>query len=82
MFMKMLKVFAVLIAFILILLVVSHYVDIGDFFNKDNAISKTGAAVVETVKDNLDGRAIIKEADLNDMLDTSIENLRKGGLKR
>ncbi|MEK6816529.1 MAG: hypothetical protein AABY09_02870, partial [Nanoarchaeota archaeon] len=52
MFLKMLKVFMILVMFVLILLVVSHYVDIGEFFNKDNAISKTGATVVETVRNN------------------------------
>ena len=50
---NMFKYFVSFIIFIVILMIVSSYIDLGSFFDKDNTFAKTGAVVVEDVSEDI-----------------------------
>ena len=51
---NMFKYFVAFIIFIVILMVVSAFIDLGTFFDKDNTFAKTGAVIVEDVSEDIE----------------------------
>ena len=59
------KYFIVAIIVIITLLIISAYIDLGEFIGKDSTFSKTGAVIVEGLSDNSDS---IKESNTLDKI--------------
>ncbi|RME54374.1 hypothetical protein D6777_04040, partial [Candidatus Woesearchaeota archaeon] len=64
---------AVIIVFFLILILAANYVNLNKVFDKDNIISKTGAVVVDTVKDNVD----FNTEEVKKVIEKNLKNLDK-----
>jgi len=70
------KRYLVVIALLLLtLMITSYYVNLDDYFNKDNLLSKTGAAVVETIKDNVALNDIVTKDDIESIFDKGVDKL-------
>ena len=67
----------IIILMFLILIVSAYYVNIGDFLNKDSALSKTGAVVFESVRDNVDFSNIFSKNHFSSLADKSIDFIEK-----
>lgn len=55
---KSITVFIILTMIIMVLLLTSSYFDVGSIFSKESLFAKTGAAVVDTVNNNVDAPSI------------------------
>jgi len=65
------KYFIVLIIIIITILIISAYIDLGDFIGKESTFSKTGAVIVEGMSEDTD---LIKESEtLNKIYDKTSE---------
>lgn len=72
-FLKTLKLFTLILIAILVLFALVQYTSIGNYFDKEEIISKTGATVFDAVKGSLDIDSAVGKADLNNLLNTGIE---------
>lgn len=57
-----------LVVFFLALMFLSSYLDMGNFFSRDSLLAKTGAAVINTVSDNVDTSSV------NDFFSSSLSS--------
>lgn len=68
----------VIIILLLILTISAYYVDIDKFFNKENTLSQTGAAVVETFNENIDISQLKNFVNLDGFIGKSKESMDNG----
>lgn len=72
-FRRGLKLFSFLLLLVLILTMAAYYVDIEDYFSKDNILTETGASIVKVVKDNFKDYEIIDKGDIEMVVDKSLD---------